>query len=133
LRGIRNRRDKELCEGTAGNINIPRAAATSVYAVINQLYQTQVEHAGKCGQIFKMLFNIEQDKSSGRYRISLSENIIKKGFPEIERVNYEARQLLVKYYTNCESTYLQGIKIVYDSSPQVAELRAKSTSAAPPV
>jgi hypothetical protein len=125
LRGIRNRRDKELCEGTTGNINIPRTTATSVYGVVNQLYRTQVEHAGKCGQIFKMLFNIEQDKSSGRYRISLSENIIKKGFPEIERINYLARDVLVNYYSNCESTYLKGVKIVLDSRP-------KPAAAAPP-
>ena len=120
LRGIRNRRDKELCEGTTGNIIIPREAAKSVYAAVNQLYRTQVEHAGNCGKIFKMLFNIEQDKSSGRYRISLSDNIIKKGFPEIERINYLARDVLVKYYENCESTYLKGMATVLNSRPRPA-------------
>jgi hypothetical protein len=117
LRGIRNRRDKIECEGITGNINIPRETAKSVYSIVNKLYQTQVEHAGNCGKIFKQLFNIEQDKSSGRFRISLSENIIKKGFPEIERINYLARDVLVKYYTNCESTYLLGMSIVLNTRP----------------
>ena len=120
LRGIKNRRDKELCEGTTGNIIIPRETAKSVYNIVNQLYRTQVEHAGNCGKIFKMLFNIEQDKSSGRYRISLSENIIKKGFPEIERINYLSRDVLVKSYENCESTYLKGVGIVLSSKPKPA-------------
>ena len=120
LRGIKNRRDKELCEGTTGNILLPREAAKSVYDVVNKLYHTQVEHAANCGKIFKQLFNIEQDKSSGRYRISLSENIIKKGFPEIERINYLARDVLVKYYENCESTYLKGMATVLNTRPRAA-------------
>ena len=132
LSAIRDRRDSEICKGLPEKITVPANKVASVSSVINQLYQIQVRHAAECAKVIKLLFDIQRDKASGRYRIALSENIIKKGFPEIERVNYEARQLLVKYYTNCESTYLQGVKIVYDSSPQVAELRAK-TAPKPPV
>lgn len=131
LKGIRNKRDAELCKGISGDITVPATTVTNVYAVVNQLYRIQLTHAAECGKIIKLLFNIDRDKSSGRYRISLSDNIIKKGFPEIERINFIARDLLIKYYSNCEGTYLKGMKIVLDSSPQVIAIRNPPTIATP--
>jgi hypothetical protein len=115
LSGIRNRRDKDLCSSTVGNIIVPPQVVGNVYDVVNQLYNLQVKHAAKCGSIIKLLFNLIQDKDSGRFKVALSENIIKNGFPEIERINFLARDVLMKYYTTCELTYLQGMKIVLDS------------------
>jgi hypothetical protein len=115
LKGIKNKRDSEVCGPIKGDITVPRTRTASVYDVVNQLYRTQLEHSAKCGQIFKQLFNIQRDKTSGRFRISLSDNIIKKGFPEIERINYLARDTLIKYYTTCELKYLQGMKLVIDA------------------
>ena len=132
LKSITNRRDGELCRGINENLTIPANVVRNVYDVVNQLYQTQVRHAAECGKIVRLLFDIQRDKSSGRYRISLSDNIIKKGFPEIERVNYMARQLLVNYYSNCEMTYLKGMKIVLDSSPEAIEARRRHAPPAPP-
>lgn len=131
LKGIRNKRDSDFCRGINGNLSVPANVVRNVYDVVNQLYQTQVRHAAECGKIVRLLFDIERDKSSGRYKISLSDNIIKKGFPEIERVNYLARQVLVNYYSNCEKTYLHGMKIVLESSPEAIEARRRHTSAAP--
>jgi hypothetical protein len=42
----------------------------------------------------------------------LNNNLIVKGFPELERINAEARNLLVNYYTDCEKKYIQGMKFV---------------------
>ena len=131
LKSIRNKRDSDFCKGIDGNVSVPANVVRNVYDVVNQLYQTQVKHAAECGKIVKLLFDIERDKSSGRYRISLSDNIIKKGFPEIERVNYLARQILVNYYSKCEMTYLHGMKIVLDSSPEAIEARRRRAPAAP--
>jgi hypothetical protein len=100
---------------SCGNILVPASVTSNVYSIVNQLYRKQIEHSAKCGNIVKLLFNIQRDKSSGRYRISLSDNIIKKGFPEIERINYLARSLLIDYYKDCELTYLNGMKIVLDA------------------
>ncbi len=128
LKGIYNKRDRELCGTITGNILVPAPVTTSVYSVVNQLYKRQIEHSARCGSIIKLLFDIQRDKSSGRYRISLSDNIIKKGFPEIERVNYLARSLLIDYYKDCELTYLNGMKIVLD-----AKKKANASAAPIPV
>jgi hypothetical protein len=132
LKAIHNKRDAELCKTTTGTILVPKDAVQNVYDVVNQLYKTQIVHAAECGKIVKMLFNIERDKSSGRYRISLSDNIIKKGFPEIERINFLARSTLVKYYETCEAKYLQGVKIVIDARAKSKPTIAPGSTVAPP-
>jgi hypothetical protein len=116
LKGIKNRRDRDLCTGSPENITVPSNTTLSVYEIVNQMYKIQLTHASNCGSIFKQLFEIQRDTSSGKYRISLSNNIIRKGFPEIERINYLARDVLIKYYASCEMKYLQGMKIVLDSA-----------------
>lgn len=135
LAGIKNKRDQEICKGLPQTLTVPKADTKSVYQVVNALFQIQVKHAAECGKIVKLLFDITRDKSSGLYRISLSNNIIKKGFSEIERINYLARDVLVKYYENCEKTYLSGLQIVMNKSPQVLEARktASPTTGKPPV
>jgi len=138
LKGIKNKRDDEICKNPSdskqkitGDIVIPTNKVKSVYEIVNQLYRTQLEHAASCGKIFKMLFNIQRDKSSGRFRVSLSETVIKKGFPEIDRINYEARKTLVNYYTNCELKYLEGVKIVLGSAfPSTASATATAPATA---
>jgi hypothetical protein len=118
LEGISNKRDAEICKGLPETLTVPKNTVKSVYQVVNQLFQQQVRHAAECGKIIKLLFDIKKEKDSGLYRISLSDNIIKKGFIEIERVNYLARDVLVKYYENCERTYLNGVSIVMSKSPE---------------
>ena len=146
LIGIRNKRDNEWCRGISGSVTVPTNKVGNIYNFVNQLYKIQIKHAAECGKIIKLLFNINRDKFSGRYKISLSDNIIKKGFPEIERINFIARDLLIKYYTNCESTYLTGMSDVLkiraqgitnaqatvQATAQVANIRPATTQAAPP-
>jgi hypothetical protein len=131
LKGIYNKRDRELCGTTTGNISVPTPVTSSVYSVVNQLYKRQIEHSARCGTIIKLLFDIQRDKSSGRYRISLSDNIIKKGFPEIDRVNYLSRSLLIDYYKDCELTYLSGMKIVLDAKKKINAVAAVTAAAIP--
>ncbi len=133
LKGIRNRRDRDWCGAVQENISIPANTVASVYDIVNQLYKRQLLHSNSCGKIFRMLFSLERDKASGRYRISLSNNIIQKGFPEIERINYEARKVLVEYYTKCEETYLVGMNLILKSKREAAATAARlaSTAAGP--
>jgi hypothetical protein len=132
LSGIKNKRDQQFCKDMPEQITVPPKVIGNVYDVVNKLFQVQVRHAAECGKIIKQLFNIQRDKSSGLFRISLSDGIIKKGFPEIERINYESRQLLANYYYNCEMNYLQGMKIVLDNSPEAIALREKTKAKTKP-
>lgn len=130
LAGISNKRDSEICKRLPETLTVPKKYVKSVYEVVNLLFQLQVKHAAECGKIIKLLFDIKKEKDSGLYRISLSDNIIKKGFIEIERVNYLARDVLVKYYENCERTYLSGVSIVMSKSPEAIEAHKATVSTA---
>jgi hypothetical protein len=130
LTGIRNKRDAALCTGISGDVPVPANQVGNIYGFVNKLYQIQISHAAECAKIIKMLFNIERDKSSGRYTISLNVNVVKKGLPEIERINFIARDLLVKYYSNCEATYLTGMKAVVDSRRQAITAATTAATAA---
>ena len=116
LKGIINKRDRDLCDQPSGKITgdivVPGAATKNVYNYVKALFKIQYEHAGRCGGIFKQLFNIQKDKGSSRFKISLSDNVIQKGFPEIERINNEARKVLIEYYSKCETTYVLGMGYV---------------------
>jgi hypothetical protein len=120
LESIINMRDSTLCnkiqdKDSKGDIVISLQTAQQVYPYVQSLFKQQIKHSAECGKIFNMLFDIQRDPRFGRVRITLSKNIMTKGFPEIERINYLARQLLINYYTNCENTYLQGMQIVLNS------------------
>jgi hypothetical protein len=115
LKGLKNRRDKVLCGKIIGDITVPTTVAGSVFSIVNQMFKDQLAHSAQCGAIFKELFNLVRDKASGRFLISLNDSIIKNGLPEIERINFKARELLINYYTNCETKYLTGMKIVLDA------------------
>lgn len=131
LSGISNKRDTEICKGLPETLTVPKNTVKNVYQVVNQLFQIQVRHAAECGKIIKLLFDIRKEKNSGLYRISLSDNIIKKGFVEIESINYLARDILVKYYENCERTYLSGVQIVMSTSPQATAARQTTQTPIP--
>jgi len=114
LENISNKRDKSMCKDIPENLRIPSKNVGNVYEFVKKLYKIQITHAADCGKIITLLFNIKRDKSSGRYQITLNDNIIKKGIPEIERINFIARDLLVRYYSNCETTYMMGAAFVHN-------------------
>jgi predicted NAD-dependent protein-ADP-ribosyltransferase YbiA (DUF1768 family) len=117
LSGIKNKRDRELCEDTTTGIRITPGALGQVQTIVQDMFRVQYEHTKACGDIIRMLFDIRRD-SHGRTSISLSERIIKLGFPEIERINHAARELLMKYYSTCEARYVQGMAVVVQSKRQ---------------
>ena len=86
----------------------------NIYKFVKELYKKQIEHSAKAGNIINMLFNIQRDKS-GKVKIALSDNILKFGIPEINRINALARDILIDYYKGCETTYLYGVQEVFNS------------------
>jgi hypothetical protein len=115
LKGIHNKRDRDLC-GTTSEIRVPTKEVPAVYSIVKELYKQQIEHSARAGSIFKMLFNIQSDKSGSQFKVSFNDNILKKGIPEINRINSIARDVLVNYYKNCELTYMKGMKTVLDAT-----------------
>lgn len=117
---VQDVRDRELCKALPADVSrenliVSSAVSRQVYHHVGQLFQRQLQHAKECGKIFQRLFSIQRDPRTGVVQIALSSNIINGGFPEINRVNQDARELLINYYKDCETTYLYGMKTVIDS------------------
>lgn len=120
---VQDIRDRDLCKALPADVSreqltVSSSVSKQVYQKVGQLFQRQLKHASECGMIFQRLFAIQRDPRTGVVQISLSSNIIKGGFPEINRINYDARELLINYYKDCETTYLHGMKTVIDSKLQ---------------
>lgn len=112
LSSIINKRDAEFCK-SEDDIPLSSNATKQVHAVVKTMFQAQINHAAKCYQIINKLFSIQYDKTTKRpIMFKLNNNLIMKGFPELERINAEARNLLVNYYTDCEKKYMDGVRYV---------------------
>ena len=114
LENIKNLRDREVCKNMPEDIYIPYNTSVEVFNLVKQLFAIQANHAARCGKILSMLFNISYN-STGRLNISLSNNIIEKGFSEIDRINHYTREILIAYYSNCEYKYVEGMKLIIES------------------
>ena len=110
LNDINNTRDPELCTKLKNKQHPTNM--TDVNDKINELFKIQYKHSVNCGKIISQLFSIQQNPFS----ISLHPNIFNKGLPEIERINNLAREVLVEYYTNCETTFLYGVQAIIKST-----------------
>ena len=128
---ISNKREMELCNKIKSNdtIILPPNVAGDVKTNVINLFKIQYEHAANCGFIFNKMFKIQRDKATKRItKISLSDDIYRIGFPEIQSINNYARQVLVNYYSNCENEYLLGVQKVINSSRGTSGASAKPSA-----
>ena len=106
-------RDNALCKILGikeQDIKLPKSLANQVYESVKALFARQYAHAQNCGAIIYRLFRVQRDQSSGYFQISLNPSLIQGGFAELNNINYDARELLMKYYNDCETTYLHGVE-----------------------
>ena len=130
LSGIINERDKKACP-TANEIPLTPQTTSKVHAIVKSMFQMQVEHAAKCSTIISMLFTITTDPTTKKpIMFKLNNNLINKGFPELERINREARNILVAYYTNCENKYWDGMKFVLTDQKEKIQADAQTKAKA---
>jgi hypothetical protein len=108
------------CIGQAANkylqIADPRSVAT-IIKVVNQMFKRQLEHTQKVMGFFKSyLFVIGKSKNpmtgETRFEYRLNPKLLAGGLQGIDNVSKLARQLLLDYYTNCETTYQEGVRLV---------------------
>ena len=82
-------------------------------AVLKQaalLFGRQIRHAANCGKIFRQLFSTVS--INGVVSIRINKMVFIKGILELNRINDQARRVLIDYYTDCESLYKTGVDIL---------------------
>jgi hypothetical protein len=133
--GMRDRRMEKAC-GSAkesdgpfqGKVVVDGGTATDVMSSVDALFRAQVNHMAECGAILRQLFKIEEGGS--RMKVELNPDIVKKGLPEVDRINDLARNLLVRYYANCEGLYQDGVKKILDAKRYRNTTRKAATATA---
>jgi hypothetical protein len=115
---ILNQRDKYVCDESKINDNdiiVSDTIRATVEKTVTDLITQQIKHAGKCMEILEKLFQITKNQAGAVINISLHPALINGGFSYLNLINYQVRQLLIDYYSNCEKTYIDGMeKIVTD-------------------
>ena len=61
---------------------------------------------------------------------AINPEVLRGGMPEVNRIAGIARNLLMKYYSGCESTYNDGLTILYQTDQQ-RPLRAVKADGTP--
>jgi hypothetical protein len=77
-----------------------------------KLFAIQFNHTDAVLKLIKKIFNI----SAGA--IEFNQAIAKKGLRGIEEIAQEARDLLSGYYSNCQTEFAEGVRILKEPSKQ---------------
>jgi hypothetical protein len=110
LSSVKDQASQRACAVIGNDTDIVKGTATgnSVFKIVRQLFGTQIQHAARCGELLKQLFLIQQNKQ--QMTIQIHPNVMLKGFPELDRINRNARAILVDYYSKCEGLYKTGLQ-----------------------
>lgn len=90
-----------------------------VISIINRMFGRQLSHTKNVIEFMrKYLINIQTVNVGGAKQtvFLLHPRILQNGIAEVNQVGKMARQLLLNYYTDCESAYKQGIQIISQST-----------------
>ena len=104
-------------------ISLDNDTKQNVHGVVRQLFKRQLDHAVRCEKILRQLFTIERQENMP-VRIKINDNILKGGLAALNRINAEVRQILIQYYSDCESMYLVGVKHIEHQGNRQAKARA---------
>lgn len=94
------------------------AKIQKIMAVVQQLFNKQLEHTKKVINFFKttmfIIKNRSPDGAVGKY-IELHPNLLRGGLEDVAKLSKAARQILVEYYKGCEELYQKGVQEVLAS------------------
>jgi len=95
--GAPTKKDKILTVKDPNSINLARQS-------VQTLWRLQIEHDKKVIEILSKLVVVTKIPGNG-IKIGLNPLILKTGNPGVAIIAKEARELLIKYYSNCESAF----------------------------
>lgn len=110
---IRERMPGGVCERDPNKdkpLLVPQGLASNLQGVTRQLMKQQVEHVGQALNLMFELF--DKDAITRKRQFALNPKILAGGTPAVNAVAAKARELLLKYYTDCEMTYRRGLAMI---------------------
>lgn len=110
-------KNRKGCTVAEKDIIVKKESVPVILKKVSELYTVQLQHNANAMAILNQLFLIERDSARGIIRnIYINPNIFRKGIAEVERLNIATRNVLIKYYINCEKIYQEGAEIAKASA-----------------
>jgi len=102
-----------VCDGKPADVRLqlPQDLAGNLRSVAKDLLAQQRDHVNSAMNVMFMLFN--KESITKKRTFAFSKAILSGGMPEVERISSMARELLTKYYANCEMKYQSGLDMIY--------------------
>ena len=94
-------------------LGIPKPLVGDLRSVTQQLISQQVAHVGKAMELIFELF--DRDAIINRRQFALNPTILAGGTPAVNAVANKAKDLLLQYYVNCETTYRSGLALIVNT------------------
>jgi hypothetical protein len=117
-----------VCDGRPDSrLEVQKGLASKLRSVANNLLNQQRHHVSEGMRILGYLFDM--DSIVSRKQFGLNPAILSGGMPEVNRVAGLARDLLMNYYKGCETTYREGVGLIY-AADQSAPLGARGADGA---
>jgi hypothetical protein len=105
---IREIKEKQLpiCNENNKKLHVTGALTNSLRAkVADLLYQQKIHIA----RVMHLMFKLFKEESIRQGNLEMSEYVIANGMDALNQLAEEARGVLIEYYSNCESTYKDGL------------------------
>jgi hypothetical protein len=110
----------KACKTTEGDINVgsqPTALEMQGYA--QQMLAFHVNQSTEISKFLESIFDIKKDSATGRWIAKgPKQEYMFAGFPVMDQLTKQARELLVDYYSGCETLYQKGVKSWSESQPK---------------
>jgi hypothetical protein len=113
---------------TGARLEVPNDVVNKLKNVISSLINQQNEHITSGMKVIELLFDMNSIVNKKVFAIN--PEVLRGGMPEVNRIAGIARNLLMKYYSGCESTYNDGLTILYQTDQQ-RPLRAVKADGTP--
>lgn len=108
-----------------GSVKLGKAMTGQLQSVSQELLAYHVNNTVKITDFLKKIFTIEFKNGVWTPK-GINNNILFAGFPALDAITNQARELLLDYYIGCETVYQKGVKVWKGENK-------KSTDAAPAV
>ena len=106
--------------------------ALKLQSVAQQLLAYHINHTIEIAKFLKTIFNISQ-APNGTWKVEGPKtDILFAGFPILDRLTDQARELLVDYYSGCETLYQKGLNTWKEGQPKATNV-AKANEPGPVV
>ena len=96
-----------------------RSVTNALQSTAQELMAYHVNHTIEIAKFLRVIFNITRGPNGAWTVEGPRVEILYAGFPILNQLTDQARELLVDYYAGCETLYQSGVKVWSDAQPVV--------------